>query len=375
MAKSLIGLNKMELDTPCLVLDKQLLNANLLMMQQHGQKHHVNIRPHCKTHKCSAIAQLQIDYGAIGVSVAKISEAEVLLEKNIPNVLITSPIITKNKISRLVSCIEKSPSTMIVVDSEENIHTLNHAGEQNKQTINVLVDIDPGIGRTGVNPEKALALALSIQQQPWLKLMGIQCYAGNLQHISSFAERRQQSLQVMHRASELLRLFRSYGLNCPILTGTGTGTYDIDIEASGVTEIQPGSYTVMDVEYATIGSRENPAHFNVFQPAMTLLTTVISANRTEHVTVDAGTKSIYMDFVNKPQIISHQGLAYDWGGFGDEQGKITAAPGFQLPGCGAVLELIVPHCDPTINLFDQFFIIEQGRVVDVWDIDLRGKCQ
>lgn len=375
MKKALVGLNKLELDTPCLLIDKDLLKLNLERMRKHGIDHNINIRPHCKTHKCSQLAQLQIDYGAIGVSVAKISEAEILIENQIPNVLITSPIVTKNKISRLLSCIEKAPSTLIVVDNEENIMALNEAAKLNKKIINVLVDVDPGIGRTGVRPENALTFAKKISQLPWLKLMGIQCYAGNLQHIFSFAERKQKSLQIMQVASDLVRSFKNHGLDCPILTGTGTGTYDIDTDATEVTEIQPGSYTVMDVEYAAIGSKEDSEQFSVFKPAMTLLTTVISANRAEHVTVDAGTKSIYVDAVHKPQIISHPGLTYDWGGFGDEHGKITAALGTKLPSYGEVLELIVPHCDPTINLFNQFFITEQDKVVDVWNIDLRGKCQ
>ncbi len=375
MLNEAIGLKKIELDTPCLVLDQDILRSNLDVMRQHALTNKINLRPHCKTHKCSKLAQLQIDYGAIGVSVAKISEAEVLIQNRIPNVLITSPIVTKNKITRLMACIEKAPVTLVVVDSEENILALNHAGECYQKMIHVVVDVDPGIGRTGVKVEHALNFAMKISALPWLKLMGIQCYAGNLQHIASFNERRQKSLSTMQMASELVSGFKEQGLNCPILTGTGTGTYDIDIEATGVTEIQPGSYTVMDVEYAAIGAKGNTKQFDVFKPAMTLLTTVISTNRAEHVTVDAGTKAIYMDQTYKPRIISHQGLEYDWGGFGDEHGKITTVAGTKLPLCGEVLELIVPHCDPTINLFDRFFIVENNRVVDVWDIDLRGKCQ
>lgn len=374
MSKLTLGMKKTELDTPCLVIDKNLLEFNLEVMRKHSIENKINIRPHCKTHKCSKLAKLQIEYGAIGVSVAKISEAEVLIREGIANILITSPIITKNKISRLVACLEKAPSTLIVVDNKENILALNEVGASNKKMIHVLLDIDPGIGRTGVKPECALSFAREIRQLPWLNLMGIQCYAGNLQHISSFHERRKKSLQTMNMASELVKSFRANGFNCPILTGTGTGTYDIDVEATEVTEIQPGSYTVMDVQYATIGSKNNDRQFDLFKPSMTLLTTVISNNRMEHVTVDAGTKSIYVDN-QKPKIISHQGLTYDWGGFGDEHGKISTINTAKLPSLGEVIELIVPHCDPTINLFDHFFITENDIVVDVWEIDLRGKSQ
>ncbi|KTC90950.1 DSD1 family PLP-dependent enzyme [Fluoribacter dumoffii] len=374
MSNPAIGLKKTELDTPCLIIDKNILKSNLETMRKHSIKNKVNVRPHCKTHKCSKLAHLQIEYGAIGVSVAKISEAEVLIQKGVPNILITSPIVTQSKIDRLVSCLAKAPSTLVVVDNKENMSALNEAGMLRNKMINVLIDVDAGIGRTGVKPQHALNFALEMMQFPWLNLMGIQCYAGNLQHIHSFSERRSKSLHIMEMASDLVKSFRGIGLNCSILTGSGTGTYDIDVEATEVTEIQPGSYTVMDVQYASIGSMNNEREFNAFKPAMTLLTTVISNNRTEHVTVDAGTKSIYVDN-HKPEIISHQGLQYDWGGFGDEHGKVSALNGSQLPGYGEVLELVVPHCDPTINLFDQFYIVENDVVVDVWDIDLRGKSQ
>jgi len=288
-----LGLKKHELDTPCLVIDINALKYNLNYMKEHSIKNNIHIRPHCKTHKCSKLAKLQIEYGAIGISAAKISEAEVLINNGISNILVTSPVITKNKILKLLSCIKKAPDTMVVVDNEENLIDLNQAGKSIKQKINVLVDLDAGIGRTGINPTHSLDFGLKIIKLEWLNLIGIQCYAGNLQHIRSFDERKKLSLEIMQDASDIAKTFRNNGLPCFILTGTGTGTYDIDIEATEITEIQPGSYTVMDVEYSDIGSRYNNKSFTTFKHSMTLLTTVISSNRGEHVTVDAGTKSIY----------------------------------------------------------------------------------
>lgn len=375
MSQILHKMNKSDLDTPCLVIDKSALEFNLNVMRQHAHNTQVNIRPHVKTHKCSKLAKLQIEYGAIGISAAKVSEAEVLISAEINNILITSPIITKNKIACLISCIEKAPETIVVVDNEKNLNDLNQAAQSIQSKINVLIDLDPGIGRTGIKPEDALNFALKIEQFKWLNLMGIQCYAGNLQHITSYEDRKSRSLQVMEVASNIVKQFKKSGVPCAILTGTGTGTYDIDVEASEVTEIQPGSYTVMDVEYGIIGSKTNRTSFTTFKPAMTLLTTVISSNRKEHVTVDSGTKAIYFDTQNKPKIISHKGLHYDWDGFGDEHGKITADKDCELPKNGEVLELIVPHCDPTINLYDKFYIINNGVVEDIWEIDLRGKSQ
>lgn len=368
-------INKHDLDTPCLIIDKTALEFNLNIMRQHGHNAKVHIRPHVKTHKCSKLAKLQIEYGAIGISAAKVSEAEVLINAGINNILITSPVVTPYKISRLSACIKKAPETIVVVDNAKNLYDLNEAGESINSKINVLIDLDPGLGRTGIKSEDALTFAAKIAQFKWLNLMGIQCYAGNLQHIASYEERKNRSLQVMELASTVVKHFKHSGIPCPILTGTGTGTFDIDVEASEITEIQPGSYTVMDVEYSLIGSKINRSAFTLFKPAMTLLTTVISSNRKEHVTVDCGTKSIYFDTKNKPKIISHTGLHYDWGGFGDEHGKITAENSSELPKNGEVLELIVPHCDPTINLYDKFYIVENGVLDDIWEIDLRGKSQ
>ncbi|KTC88170.1 alanine racemase [Legionella drozanskii LLAP-1] len=159
-------------------------------MRQHSQNTQVNIRPHVKTHKCSKLAKLQIEYGAIGISAAKVSEAQALIDVGINNILITSPVITENKIRRLISCIKKAPETIVVVDNEKNLHDLNEAGQTIQSKINVLVDLDSGIGRTGIKPENALSFALKIGQFKWLNLMGIQCYAGNLQHITSMTRER-----------------------------------------------------------------------------------------------------------------------------------------------------------------------------------------
>lgn len=362
-----------KIDTPCLVIDLDKLKKNLYVMQDYAKQVGVAVRPHCKTHKCSRIAKLQIEAGAIGISAAKLSEAEQLIEQGIRNILITSPIVSEPKINRLARCLEKTPELLVVLDNPQNAEALNQLGQALGQPIKVLIDLDSGIGRTGVHFNDALNFAHLLQKKSWLQVEGIQCYAGNLQHISNYQERKLTSLKTMERASEIFRLLKPLFFEFHILTGSGTGTFDIDPEASEVTEIQPGSYTVMDVQYECIGSKEDPQHFNYFQNALTLLSTVISSNRKEHVTVDAGTKAIYFDPNYKPRLISHPHLSYDWGGFGDEHGKITGSD--LLPGNGELIEMVVPHCDPTINLYDRFVMVQNNEVIDVWDIDLRGKSQ
>ncbi len=369
-------MKKTHLDTPCLVIDQSKLLHNLKKMQAQVTAKHKALRPHIKTHKCSVLAKQQIAHGAIGVSAAKVSEALVLAEAVVCHTLVTSPIVTDAKCKVLKQCHALDPSLIVVCDSAANAVFLNTAFTDTDRPLHVLVDVDPGVGRTGVPPEDALKLGQFITQHcPALSLKGIQCYAGNLQHITDYADRQNASHTVMERAAALRHDFLHAGLPCDILSGAGTGNYMIDMEVDGVTEVQPGSYTVMDVEYREIGSKEHAEKFEDFQPAMTLLVTVISANHTTHVTVDAGTKSIYVDANTRPKIISNPGLRYDLSVFGDEYGKVTAEPGTPLPQVGEVLELIVPHCEPTINLHTQFHITENDDVVDTWAIDMRGCVQ
>lgn len=369
-------MKKSQLDTPCLVIDRNKLMANLHTMHQEVSQRHKNLRPHIKTHKCTKLAKLQIEHGgAIGVCAAKLGEAEKLVEAKIAGILITSPIVTTIKIERLMQCLKHDTTIMVVVDSEQNASDLNTAAKANNLFLQVLVDIDPGTGRTGTRYENAVNLGDFINKLSNLKLKGIQCYAGNLQHISDFKTRSDATLTAMQKAVEVLKKFKQLNLPCEILTGSGTGTYDIDLAIPEITEVQPGSYTVMDMEYRLIGSKAHPTFFDKYLPAMTMLVSVISANHDTHVTVDAGTKALYFDPMTKPKIISHPNCEYDWAGFGDEHGKVKTNHKSVLPKLGEKLELIVPHCDPTINLFDRIYVTEDDDVVDIWDIDMRGRSQ
>lgn len=367
--KKYIGKHKGELDTPCLVIDKSKLIDNLELMRDLAKQKKVNLRPHAKTHKCSQLARLQLQYGANGICVTKVSEALVMARAGISGLLITSPIVTFGKFEILREVLDLAPDTLLVVDNHLNATELNGFCQKHDCKLNVLLDIDGGIGRTGVAPDNAIEVALAIDRLPNLLFRGIQCYAGHLQHIPDLTERRIRTHEVLNRAGAIRRELLARGLNCEIQTGSGTGTFSIDAELDCVTEIQPGSYCVMDQEYSNIDYKERK-----FLPAMTMLTTVISTNHPTHVTVDAGTKALYR-VATKPFVISHPDLQYDWDGFGDEHGKVTALNDAKLPNLGTVLELVVAHCDPTINLFDYFYITEDDIVVDCWEIDARGCCQ
>jgi D-serine deaminase-like pyridoxal phosphate-dependent protein len=369
--KECIGGSKFDLDTPCLLLDIDILERNLRFAREFALSAGKTLRPHAKTHKCSAIARLQLEAGAAGICVAKISEAEALIRAGIQDVLVTGPVVSRPKVERLLDCLEENPSLMVVLDHADNARELHAALSRRGLTLDVLVDVDVGLERTGVTPEDALGLASCIGMLPTLRLRGIQAYAGHAQHIAGHGERRRISLECMERAAAVFRAFQWAGFPCDILTGTGTGAFDIDCAIPELTDMQLGSYVFMDAEYLGIGWAENGDA--PFGTALRLLTTVVSVNHRGFVTVDAGLKALYRDG-GVPQVVYPQGaLSYDW--FGDEYGKVFLPEDSVRLRPGDPVELVVSHCDPTVNLFDRYYVTRGNRVVDVWEIDLRRKCQ
>jgi D-serine deaminase-like pyridoxal phosphate-dependent protein len=367
------GVSKWKLDTPCLVVNQDKLEQNVRAMQDHVTRFGKKLRPHAKTHKCSKIAKMQMEAGAVGICVAKVSEADVLVRNGVKGTLITSPVVTDYKIATLLDCLSLDPDLMVVVDNPANAQKLGDEAKRRGLRLNVLVDLDPGMGRTGVYFRDGLALGQSIHSLPGLRLRGVQCYAGHVQHIPSFEDRMRTSLGWMEQAAAVVRQFRNKGLPCEIFTGSGTGTCEIDGKIPELTDLQAGSYTMMDAEYLGIGSSDNPTRFEKFPPALTLLTSVINTNHADHVTVDAGLKALYHDgatpFVLNP---ASPELRYEWRG--DEHGQIVFPPGSRRFKLGDVLELVVSHCDPTVNLFDFLYMTRNDVVTDVWAVDMRGKC-
>jgi len=364
-----------DLDTPCLVLDLDLFEANLQGMQRSVADTGRHLRPHAKTHKCSEAARRQIEAGAIGICAAKVSEAEALVASGIGGILITGPVSSPLKIERLVGLLERATETMVVVDSAFSVGLLDRELARRGLRMNVLVDLDPHFGRTGVPFESALEFADGLGKFQNLRLAGIQVYAGHLQHVAIYSERREASLCVLREAADIFRSLRKRFPECSIFSTSGTGTVDIDLEIPEITEFQPGSYVCMDEEYLRIGSAANEDAFETYAPALRVLTGVVSANQRGFVTVDAGFKAIYRDGAI-PRVFDarYAHLNYEW--FGDEYGKLQApAPGTSLPPLGTVLELVVSHCDPTINLHDRFHLIRNGEVVGEWPINLRGCCR
>ena len=369
--KALIGKpgGRAKLATPALVLDLDAFERNLARMAEHCRTAGLALRPHAKTHKSLAVAKAQIAAGAIGICCAKLGEAEAMAEGGIDSILVTSPVVAAQGIARLMALDAKISDLMVVIDNPLNAEALAAAAAEAGRSLKVLVDLDIGLHRTGIRPgADALALAEQIAAAEHLELRGLQAYAGHLMHIHDFAERREKSLAGMSMLGEMRDALKQKGLPCDILSGGGTGTYNIDPEASVLTELQGGSYIFMDKQYNDV-AQGNGATFP-FETALSVQMSVVSANTKNLATTDAGFKSFATD-ADPPLLLSGapEGAGYFF--FGDEQGGILLPDGARLE-IGSVLTAMTPHCDPTVNLYDAYHVVRGDTLVDIWPIEARG---
>jgi 3-hydroxy-D-aspartate aldolase len=366
-------MNRHELPTPALLLDLDRFERNVQKMAAFVKAAGKKLRPHAKTHKCPEIARRQVAAGAVGVCVAKVAEAEVMAQAGVRTLLITTEVVGAEKIGRLLSVLERQPEAMVVVDHPDNVRELGAAMSRAQRVLNVLVDVDVGGRRTGVQPgEPAVELARAVVHEPALNLRGLQGYAGHCAHVMGWEERRRSSRRHMGRLMKTRELFEKHGLPVDIVSGGSSGTFDIDSELDGLTELQSGSYCVMDLDYRRIGGKSG-SDYDAFEMALSVLTTVISVPSAEMAMVDAGLKAFSTDKPFVPEAIEWPGVEYSWAG--DEHGRLTLKEAGRLPNLGDRIEFFPPHCDPTINLYDRLYAMRGDKVEAVWDIAGRGKSQ
>ncbi len=365
-------LTREDLPTPALLLDLDAFQANVAKMAGYLRERGRAFRPHGKTHKCPEIARALVRAGAVGNCAAKISEAEVFAAHGLRGLLITTALIGKHKIERGVRLTKQRPDTILCADNEHNVRDLNDAAGAAGVKLNVAVDLFVG-NRTGVAPgEPALKLAQLIDSLPHVRLAGLQAYAGHASHTEGFENRKEKSRQAMAPAVETRRLLEKHGLACSWLSGGSTGTYNIDSDIDGITELQPGSFMFMDLDYNRIGGRDG-AVYRDFANSLTVLTTVISRPSKTMAIVDGGLKAFSTDRKFGPRAKDLEGIEYTWGG--DEHGKLDLTHAARELKLGDRVEFIVPHCDPTVNLYDRLFCLRGDRVEAVWKIAARGMSQ
>ena len=363
--------SRARLITPALVLDLDAMERNIAAMAAYAAEQGVAIRPHAKTHKSVQIARRQLEAGALGICCATLGEAEALAAGGIDGLLITSPVVAPAKVGRLMALRRDNESLMVTADDMDNLRALEAAAAASGFVLDVVVDVDVGLHRTGTrDAATAVAMAEAADASASLRFCGIQGYAGHVQHIEDFGDRRTSSHDNLAPLREARDSLVEKGIAVPIVTGAGTGTHDIDPEIGLMTELQVGSYAVMDVEYLDVQARGGGDWR--FEPALFVRATVVSASHDGSATMDAGLKCFATD---GPLPRFHTGvpIGAHYKFFGDEHGCIVFASANERLAIGAALECIVPHCDPTVNLYDHYHCVRGDTLVDIWPIEARGR--
>lgn len=364
--------SRAELNTPALVIDREALARNIERMASFARSTGVSLRPHAKTHKSVHIARLQMAAGAVGICCAKLGEAEALADGGIESILITSPVVTAAGIARLVALNARMRDLAVVVDNPANVAAFAAAAAQG-ETLKVLIDIDPGVRRTGA-PSLAAALELleSIRSSPKLEYRGVQMYCGTQQHIASYAERADAIADRTRYLRSVIEALSKKGAAPAIVTGCGTGTHYIDASLRVFNEWQVGSYIFMDRQYAECDLANQatvPYEYSLFVEA-----TVVSANTPGMATIDAGIKALSTDG-GLPVIVSGAPAGATYRFMGDEHGAIIDPARRYTWSIGDRVRLAVPHCDPTVNLYDAYHVTTGETLVDIWPVSARGRSR
>ena len=357
-----------ELSTPALLLDLDAFETNLRTMADAVARAGRRLRPHVKAHKSTEIARRQLAAGAIGLCCATVREAEVMAAAGLDGILVTTPIVAPTMIARLAAARQRVGELAVVADCEAGVDALVALASPDRP-LGVLVDIDMGQSRTGVTDiDAAVRVARRIAAQPGLHYRGVQAYYGQLQHVPTLAERLERLRERWARLASFLDALRAAGLAAELVSGGGTGTHHLDLTEGPFTEIQAGSYPFMDRQY---GAVELAPGSPPFRTALTIATRVVSTVQPDRVIVDAGLKAMATD-AGPALVASGAPAEATYLFMGDEHGALRCPHGSGRPKLDALVTLIAPHCDPTINLHDRIHVVRSGRIVAIWPIEARG---
>lgn len=367
--------SRWSIPTPALVLDLDAFDRNVALMAARMKEAGVALRPHAKSHKSSALARRQLDAGAVGVCCAKPGEAEALVGGGVGAVLMTSPLVDPNLVDRLAAVARDADELWLAVDSAEAIDLAARAAGVAGSPIGIVIDVDVGLGRTGVAHAAAAAeLATRVAAADVLFFAGVQGYGGAWQHIVGRDERRRQMEKGLARLTEAVAKIEASGQAVVTRTGGGTGTVLIDVELGVLNDVQPGSYVFMDRQYLdSLG--DDPE--GRYETSLFVQSQVISANHDRWVTLDAGLKAFATDA--GPPVVragsnegdpNHGTYAF----FGDEHGLLNRGVALTYRP-GDRVELVTPHCDPTVDRYDVYHAVRGDVLVDLLAIDARGRAQ
>ncbi len=361
--KSEVGLHKFELNTPALLVDLSSLEKNLNSMSAFFADREVNLRPHVKTYNATPVlAQMQLEAGSIGVTCAKLSEAEILADSGITDILIANQIVGRRKIEQLAQ-LAKTTDIMVAVDSKENVAELSDIADDSGVTIRVLVEVNIGHNRCGVSPyEPAQELSRVVMESPGLKYMGLMGYDGHCTLKVDESEREALSRKANELLADTRFFIENSGIEVPIVSAGGTFTYRFAAEIDGITEIQAGTYLLMDTAFKEHGVHE-------FDPALSVLSTVISRpsypSEIDLAIIDTGRKSI-SPILGMPEVKHPSGA--NLFSLSQEHGRVSLASDGARLKVGDKIELWVRDANGTVNQFDKFYAVRNDIVEDIWFI-------
>ncbi len=369
---ALPGMAEADIQTPCLVLDLDALERNIVKMGDYAKAHGMRHRVHGKMHKSVDVAKLQERLGgSVGVCCQKVSEAEVFARGGIRDVLVSNQVRDPVKIDRLARLPKLGARTIVCVDMTENVADLSAAAVKHGTTIECLVEIDCGAGRCGVKttPE-VVALAKAIGAAAGLKFAGIQAYQGAMQHMDSYADRKAKIDLAVAQVKDAVDALKAEGIACDIVGGGGTGSYYFESNSGVYNELQCGSYAFMDADYGRILDKDgNRIDRGEWENALFILTSVMSHVKADKAICDAGLKAQSVDS-GLPVVFGRDDVKYVK--CSDEHGVIEDLGG--VLKVGDKLRLVPGHCDPTCNVHDWYVGVRNGKVEVVWPVSARGKA-
>ena len=367
-----VGMDEADIQTPCLVLDLDALERNIVKMGNFAKEMGVRHRVHGKMHKSVDVALLQERLGdSVGVCCQKVSEAEVFARGGIKDVLVSNQVRQPEKIDRLARLPKLGARTICCVDDVANVANLSAAAVKHGTEIECLVEIDCGAGRCGVTttPE-VVAIATAIDKADGLKFAGLQAYQGAMQHLDSYDDRKAKIDIAVDMVRDAVAGLKEVGLECDIIGGGGTGSYYFEGNSGVFNELQCGSYAFMDADYGRILDADgNRIDQGEWENALFILTSVMSHAKADKAIVDAGLKAQSVDS-GLPVVFGRDDVEYIK--CSDEHGVIMDPNG--VLKINEKLKLVPGHCDPTCNVHDWYVGVRNGKVEVVWPVSARGKA-
>jgi D-serine deaminase-like pyridoxal phosphate-dependent protein len=359
-----LGTPKDELDTPALCIDLPALEANIRDVAALCRRHGANWRPHSKAHKSPDIARRLLEAGAIGMTCAKLGEAEVFAAAGIYDLLIANMIVGPRKVERLVA-LRRKADPIVCLDHLDQAEPISQAMHAAGLKVRVLIELDVGMGRAGVVPgQAALALARQVAALPGLDLAGLMAWEGHLLTIDDPTDKTSQIEAAIGQLVQTRRMLEQSGLPCPIVSCGGTGSLPLTVQQPGITEVQAGGVIFMDAFY------RHRCRIEGFRHALTLLVTVVSRPTPERAIIDAGRKAMFND-LHPALVVGRDDIQVDR--LSAEHGQLKLAPAAQSLRIGERLELIPGYSDLTTVLHNQFYVLEAGKLVDIWPLTGRGR--